>query len=218
MARPTPDALAAAHAARDWTGLWGHGLPLVPLILRIAARRFKADPPLLDEDALQQARLCVGESVRAWDPEKGPFRTWVLSTSVDRMLDWLRAQRNRGLTPRAARADIDDLDAPVSHPRGVDEPPLEFDGIESLVYPAPPRGFGDPFDELDRGEREEARALAMATLDPGLRRLLAAFWGLDDAEPMTLADIARREGISVRTLRYRLETARTVLRKRMEDR
>lgn len=156
MKRPTNDELVLALDRQDWSFLWLAGLPLTGTVLRVAARRGRIAPERLDEDAVQQTRLVIGENIKRWLPFESTFATWVVSASVGPLLNWLRVQSNRGIGSKNVRSETIELNAPQRHSPGPDEPDLEFEEIDTLAYPDPPEGYDDPALEAERAEMEEA--------------------------------------------------------------
>ena len=217
MKRLSAAELVSAHAARNWSVLWQQGLPLVPVILTVAARRGKGNPDFLNEDATQQASLLVGEAVRAWRPPEGSFGTWIVASCVGPMLNWFRVQANRGIGSHKMRSTLIDLHASDWHSPGSDEPEVEYSGIESLTYVDPPMGFDDPAVEADRLQAVESLTAALNGLEPEDRRVVLAYYGLDGRPETELDVIARRAGESSRTVWRRLAAAREALWRELKE-
>ena len=158
--------------------------------MRLLVRHGHLRSEHLTDDALQQARLYVGESVRRWRPLEGAFGPWLTAILFYRMTTWLRSGGQRcDLSGGAEGAD--------EHSPEVDP---DEEALDRAVYEEPPEGYGNPADEAARLEQSGVLRRAVAALrDPGERALLTAVYGLDGNGGMTVDDYSLSVGLSRRS-------------------
>ena len=205
MRRLTDDELTAAFDRRDWQALWLQGLAAVRPALRRLVRDGHLRSDQVTDDALQQARLCVGESLQRWRPLDGAFGPWLTAIVYWRMLTWLSGE--------GSRLSLDE------HSPLEDEHSPELEGddaIDAAVYEEPPEGFGDPGHEASRVETVAAVRAGFGLLrDPQDRHALRTVYGLDGDGGMSIDEYALLMHIPRRTAYRLVERARRNLAQKL---
>ncbi len=141
----------------------------------------------LAEDVAQDVFLRLWRQPWSYDPERGRFRSWLMSVTRNRAID----ERRRVVRRHRSEERSDD-------------PPLEV---------ASPERFHDPQLELAMAEERRAVLQAMTRLPPAQREVieLAYFGGL------TQAEIASRSGEPLGTVKTRIRLGMKKLREALKD-
>ena len=233
----TQQELATYRAIGDWEKLWEATIPLVKWkvgkMIRLGALPSSDE---VGDEWLQEGMLLAGEAMRQWDPAKGAYSTYIVSTLNWGLRKALEKSRRGGLTARAGvplqvysleseRDDVPDSSATA----GVDGDGFADEGTfgAGLTYAgvigthgvptghydedAVPEGFADPAVEAERIQLGEKLNQGLAGLSPDERHALLA------CQTETQAAYAERTNTPARTVHYRLARAKAKMAKFFND-
>ena len=215
----TQEQLAVYRMLGEWDKLWEATLPLVKMQYGRMVRAGTVPEPGYkgDDHWLNEMMLLAGEAARKWDPGKGAFSTYIIATISLGIRESIEKDARGGVTARR-HSDVvvvsmedqrpgvqPDDDAPDDD--GTFGAALAYGGVVERgrrVSPDDvPEGMGDPADEAERLEAQSRLAVALACLPLEEREALLA------TQTETQADYAAVAGIPVRTVRRRIERAKS---------
>lgn len=175
MKRLSAEQLRAAQVAQDYHTLWEQADPLCLFAIR-SMRRQKVEKLTITDDMVQDAREAAGRAVRAWDPDKGPFTTYIVNRVRNAIGNHLAKERGGMVGGRDAHGTTGSYE---------DVTPCDRERAEGL---------------LERmGDVRIARYL-MGTIDNFRAwQIVRMRFGFDQ-EPMTLPEIARATQTPLRSV------------------
>lgn len=189
----------------------------LPLVRRLA-RRFSRGDPARDEDLVQAGVVGLILAVDRFDPDRGvPFVAYAIPTIVGSIQRYLRdtapvVRGPRRLASASGRGDL----APVGGPRkrGGDTVSVVLVGEWPVVEAVP--GAGAAVASPDRAIEAAAQRLTVVRLVSGLRPRDRTLIYLRFYEDESLAEIARRTGLSVSRVSRLINRALVTLRAELE--
>jgi len=148
-------------------------------------------------DVVQEATVGALAAVNTWDYEGGAsFTGWLMARAVGAAIDWFRWDRGYGMGGRDYIADHVAIDALLNDDDAMGDDPLAAEPLEEVITSVDSRTIHE----------------LVSKLPTRLRNIVASYYGYRTAT-MTLAELAKRENVSIATIRNRLEEARLALRK-----
>ena len=216
MSAWTQEQLATYRAIGDWESLWEATVPLVKLQYGRMVRAGAVPEPAFkgDDEWLQEMMLLAGEAMRKWDPEKGAYSTYILATVSRNVGVSMDRESRRGVVARHGIQAVAVLSVEDQRPGAQPDDEAEDDGTFSAVLSyggvvdrvrrpdEAPEGLGDPADEAERAEAGARLVAALACLPPTEREALVA------TQVETQEEYARRTGVPLRTVEWRVAQAR----------
>lgn len=176
-------------------------------------------PLIAQEDCLQEG---VAAALRALPHWKGrallsTFLYWRVRGAI---MDYRAKQQNGGMGGRDARVNMVSLQDEVPETYDFDGAPLLYEDI--ICEEDPPRGLGDPLDELLQDE-DEARLQEgmlqplLQTLSAADRSLIVRYFGIDSPEA-TQEELALEAGMSQPGVSNRIQKILKKLREEAKSR
>jgi RNA polymerase sigma factor (sigma-70 family) len=163
-------------------------------------------PPGEWDDCMQEGVFAALSAVRTWRGES-QLSTFLYRRVRGAIMDYRSKQQNGGTGGRDAKVNVVSLHDEVHGTEDFDGEPLTYEDITS--YDNPPRGYGDPIEELildeeEAGMPENILERLICSLSEADRVLIKRYFGIDGPE-VGQQELAFEEDVSQAAVSKRIQ-------------